>query len=379
MAGATQSVWAVSIVVPEECLNQLARSGIGDGLETEGFSNTFQLPMMGPVTLEVGMTITGVSFEMRSEHPERLLATIRAAGSVAFVGENPMPALPGLARVRGEVLVAPVVELHRDGSFRAVLDLANSELVGMTLEGIDGVAADAVAQVQMSEMLFAAVGGDLFLGLADQLGSVGIELDAEQSLPIVELGVRPGRAEVRVTDGTLVIGLPGVDDLDGHADVVDVSGNRVGVGLASESLSVLCARVASDAIGGPLPWELGVDTTERRLGASVRSPRLIESTRLPDLRSTLRATLRPRLVGSEIEIGLREAWIELPSIVPSVVNRLNRWVGGAAARAPLTVRIPATRELPVRPDSETMMEVAVTSIDVADHGVTATFDLSWAE
>jgi hypothetical protein len=90
-------------------------------------------------------------------------------------------------------------------------------------------------------------------------------------------------------------------------------------------------------------------------------------------------TLRPRLVGAEIEIGVREAWIEFPSIIPPVINRLNRWVGGAAARAPLTVRVPATAELPVRPGGDTLMEVVVTAIDVADHGVAATFDVEWAE
>lgn len=379
MSRPTGSVWAASIVVPQEFLNGLARSGIGEGLETERFSNTFQLPMMGPVILNVGMTITGVTFEMRAEHPDRLCATIHAAGSVAFGGENPMPGLPGVARVRGDVLVAPVVELHEDGTFRAGLDVAGSELIAVKLEGIDGLDHDAVAQTQMSEMLFAAVGGELFGGLADQLGMVGIDLDAESSLPIVELGVRRGPAVIRVEDGRLVIGLVGVDGLDGHADIVDVTGHRVGVGLASESLSVLCARIASDAIGGPLPWELGVDTSDRRLGARVRSPRLVDSERLPDLRSSLRVTLRPRLVGSEIEIGVREAWIEFPSIIPPVINRLNRWVGGVAARAPLTVRVPATAELPVRPGSDTLMEVVVTAIDVADHGVAAKFDIEWAE
>jgi len=368
--------WAVSIVVPEEFLNRLAASGIGDGIVTPGFAQTFQLPMMGPMDLAVGMTITGVEFQMAAEHPGRLVATIRAAGTVELVGEAPMPLLPGVVRARGDVLVEPIVELAADGSFRAILDVGNSTLIDMVLEGIDGLPADADAQLQMSQMLFSALGGDLFAALADQLGSIGLELDVEMSAPVVEMGVRAGRAVITMEDGRMIVGLPGVDGLDGHADIVDVSGRRVGVGLASDSLSVLCARLAAQAVGGDLPWEVTVDTSDRRLGTRVRSTRLVESSLLPDLRTSLRTTLRPRLVDGQVEIGVREAWVELPG-VPSAINRISRFVGGIASRAPLSVWVPASVDLPVRPDSDTTMRMSVTSIDVAEHGVAVTLDASW--
>lgn len=368
--------WAVSVVVPEEFLNRLATSGIGGGIVTPGFAQTFHLPMMGPVELAVGMTITGVEFAMSAAHPAHLLATIRAAGTVDLVGESMMPILPGVIRARGDVLVEPVIELAQDGTFRAVLDVANSTLVDMALEGIDGLPTDAEAQLQMSQMMFGALGGDLFAALAQQLGSIGLELDVDRSAAFAEMGIRPGRAIIEVEDGRLVVGLAGVDGLDGHADIVAVHGHRVGVGLASDSLSVLCARLAAEVIGGALPWEVTVDTSDRRLGARVRSTRLVESSLLPDLRSSLRTTLRPRLVDDQIEIGVREAWVELPGVL-TAVNRLSRFVGGLASRAPLSVKIPASVEVPVRPDSDTTMRLSVASIDVADHGVAVTFDAAW--
>src|SRR5439155_18389272 len=107
------------------------------------------------------------------DNVDRLHATIRATGDISFYGETMMPPMPGLARVRGEVLVRPTVEYRDDGRFIAVLDVGNSELVGMAFEGMDGVETDADAQDMMGQMLFAAAGGDLFDALKTQLGSVG--------------------------------------------------------------------------------------------------------------------------------------------------------------------------------------------------------------
>src|SRR5690606_18461332 len=146
-------------------LNELAAAGVGDGIEVAELRNVFQLPMMGPLELAVRMTIVGVSFTMLADHDGALLGQVRATGEVEVLGDTPMAVLPGRARVRGDVLVRPIVELRADGSFVAILDLTGSELIGMELEGIDGLDADAGAQAQMSQMLFAAVGGELFEGL----------------------------------------------------------------------------------------------------------------------------------------------------------------------------------------------------------------------
>ena len=362
--------WAVSVVVSEAFLNGMAASGIGDGIEAPGFRNTFHLPMMGPIEMSVGMTIVGVSFEMRASDANRLRATVRAAGLIEVHGNSPMPSFPGLAHVAGEVLVDPEIAFNADGTFVARLDLPGSELVGVRLEGIDGVEADESVAVQMGEMLFAAVGGELFEGLAARLGPFGLELGAEDALVMSELGVRPGPADVRVDDGRLLVGLRAVEGLEGRAQAVEVTDGGAGVGVAAGALASLVSRLAADKLGRSLPFELDLETRERRVGGRIRSTRLVGSEHLPDLRAGLRYTIRPRLDGDDLEISVREAWFELP-LVPSFVNDVNRWFGGAASRAPWTVRIPSRTSVPVRPGSDVTMDIGVVSLDVGDDGVHA--------
>ena len=360
--------WALSAVVSEEFLNTLARNGIGDGIEAAELRQQFNLPLLGSIDLSIGMVIVEVSFQMLEEHGDRLLATIRATGAVTFHGDTLMPPLPGLARVRGDVLVRPRVELHPGGRFIAILDLAGSELVGMTFEGIDGIEAAAEAQAMMGQMLFAAVGGELFEGLADQMGSVGLELEPEQGHVFRELGVHPAPADIEVHQGAMTVGLPAVPGLEGRADAERVSGHRVGVGVAAGSLPALANRLAADAIGTPLPFEFDVIARDDRVGARVRNQRLVDSPYLPDLLPGFRSTVRPRLVGGNLELSLREAWVELP-LVPAAVNRLNRFFGGVASLAPLNVSIPAHTTIPVRPDSDATLAMSIVGLEVERDGV----------
>jgi hypothetical protein len=368
--------WAAAVVVPAEFLNALAAHGIGAGVEVPPLRNTFSLPMMGPVELTVAMTIVGVHFEMRATDGHRLRATVRASGDMTFHGDAPMAELPA-ALVAGEVLVDPVVELRPDGSFVAQLDLPGSELVGMTFEGFAGLESDSDAQAQLSQMLFAAVGGDLFEGLAENLGTVGLELDPTEGALLRELGVADGPAHVVVRDGSIEVGLVSVETLEGAATAVEVHGQRVGLGVASGALSALAAGALSDRLGADrLPFEIEVATSDRGVGGRVRNTRLTDSRLLPDLRTGIRYTVEPRLDGDTIELALREAWLELP-LVPSAVNRFNRWLGGIAARAPqplvgpLAVRIPARGEIPARPDSDVTMSMAVVELHVDGDGVEA--------
>ena len=384
MAEHESNHWALSAVVSEEFLNTLARNGIGDGIAAAEFRQQFHLPMMGSLDLSIAMVIVEVRFEMRETNDDRLHAIIRATGDIGFHGETMMPALPGLARVRGEVLVRPRVELRPDGRFVAILDLAGSELIAMTLEAIDGIEANAEAQAQMGQLLFAAVGGELFEGLAGQLGSIGLELGPTEAHVLTELGVRPSPADVRMSDGSMTVGLPAVAGLEGNAHVQmggaeDDGGGGIGVrrigsrgvaiGVAAGALGALATRLAADTLGVPLPFEVDVIARDDRVGTRFRNQRLVESSFLPDLRPGLRSTVRTLLVGDQLELSLREAWVELP-LVPPAINRLNRWFGGVAALAPLNVSIPARGSIPVRPDSEVKLDVRITELDVGRDGVT---------
>jgi hypothetical protein len=367
--------WAAAIVVPADFLNALAAHGIGEGVVAPSFRNTFALPMLGPVELSVGMTITSVTFEMRASDGDRLRATVRARGDITFHGDAPMGMEMPAALVAGEVLVEPVVELRPDGSFVAHLDLPGSELVAMNFEGFAGIESDNEAQAQMSQMLLSAVGGELFDGLADALGTVGLELEPDRGAVIAELGVSVGRADVSVYDGSLEVGLPSVDTLEGEARAVPVEGHRVGVGIASGALTALAVGAISDRLGASrLPFEIDVATSDGGVGGRLRSVRLTESLLLPDLRTGIRTTVEPRLDGDHVLLHLREAWFEWP-LVPSVVNRFNRWLGGVVARAPqpfigpLAVRFPASVEIPARPDSDVTMSMSVVDLQVDDDGV----------
>lgn len=368
----TQARWALSVVVTDEFLNTFAANGIGDGVEVSEFTQAFHVPMLGSVELSVGMAIVGVTFRTDPRQDGRLHATVTATGHLRILGDMPMD-LPGPARVRGEVLVEPVIRLDPDGTFTAVLDLPGSELVAMHFDGVDGIEGDAEVQAQMGQMLFATLGGELFAALAEQMGPVGLVLGPEQGRVFEELGVRSGPAELELADGHLTVGLMAVDGLGGHAEVEQVTGRRLRVGVAAGALSALVARLAEDSLGVPLPVDLDVSARERRVGTSVRNQRLLDSPLLPDLRLDWRTTIRPRLVGDEVEFGLREAWVELP-LVPAPVNRLSRWVGGLASRAPLHLRIPARTAVPVRPDSDRRMDVSIAGLDVGDDGVTLVVD-----
>ncbi|MFN8051839.1 MAG: hypothetical protein U0Q22_10405 [Acidimicrobiales bacterium] len=365
---ANEHHWALSAVVSEEFLNTLARNGIGDGIEAAEFRQQFNLPLLGSLDLGVTLTIVGVTFQMIEENVDRLHATIRATGHIVFHGDTMMPALPGLAHVRGDVLVHPRVELRPDGRFVAILDLAGSELVGMTLEGIDGVEADAEAQEMMGQMLFAAVGGELFEGLAMQMGSIGLELEADQGHVFRELGVRPSPADIEMHHGAMTVGLPAISGLEGRAVAERVSGQRVGVGVAAGALGALANRVAADAVGAPLPFELDVIARDERVGARIRNQKLVDIPFLPDMRPGFRSTVRPRLVGDQLELSLREAWLELP-LVPPAVNRFNRLLGGVASLAPLNVSVPAHASLPVRPGSDAHLNVRIADLTVGRDGV----------
>ncbi|MEZ5322111.1 MAG: hypothetical protein R2698_08580 [Microthrixaceae bacterium] len=366
--------WALCAVVTEDVLNRLADHGIGDGLTSGEIRRRFELPMLGAVDLGLVMTIVGVRFEMSSRHGDRLAATIRATGAVSFHGDTAMPEMPGLARVRGEVLVRPVVELDEDGSFRAVLDLANSELVGVVLEGIDGSDADSQTQEMMGQMLFAAVGGELFGALASQLDSVGLELDPDQGRHLSEMGVAPGAADVVVGDAVMTVGLRAVPGLDGVATATPVDGRRIGVGVAAGALTSLVNRLVADAMGSPLPFECDVIARESRVGTRIRNRRLVDLPYLPDLRPGLRSTIRPELSHGRLHLRLREAWVELPW-VPAPVNRFNRMLGGAAAVTDLGITLPARIALPARQGSEVMVDAEVVELDVGRDGVQLVVEL----
>lgn len=374
-AHGTPTRWAATAVVTQDFLNHMAEKGLADGVDGPELSQSFNLPMMGSLDLVVRTRFVAVSFTMSSEHAPRLLTSVTAEVSVDAGDDSALPVLPGPARVRGDVLVDPLVCFDDDGTFRAVLDLPRCELLGVTFEGIEGAEADADALVQMGEMIFAAVGGEMFGALGDGMGQVGLELGPHDSLVFDELGVARGDATVLIHDGHLTVALPAVDGLTGSAEVTELTGRRLRIGLASGALTALVNRLLEENVGLPVPFDIDVIARDGRIGAQVRNPMFVDIGGLADLRPALRYTLRPRLEGDHLTVALREVWVDLP-FMPSPIRRLNRWVGGAASRAPLHVTLPAETSVRIRPESDHLMEVRLTALDVRRDGVTLVIDAS---
>lgn len=365
--------WALSLTVSEEFLNAIAEDGIGAGVTVEPLRQTLSLPMLGDVDLTMGMTIIGVTFSMVAEHHGRLLASIRAAGSLELHGDSPLPSPPGRAIVRGDVLVTPVVEFLPDGGFRAVLDLPGSDLVGMHFEGFEGSETDNDTSAAMGQMLFATVGGEMFSGLASHMGVLGLELGAEEAGLLSLAGVRPAAGDIRVLDGRMVVGLPGVDGLDGHAEPASPGADGLGLGVADGAMAAVVVAASGLTLGVDLPVDLDFSSDQRGVGGRLRNRRLVQHRFVPDLRAGLRYTVATRLVGDRINVSLREAWIELP-LVPPVVNQFSRVLGGAIGLAPLKFSLPSVFRLPTPGDGDDELVLTVSDLRGIDGGVTIGLD-----
>jgi len=372
MAETTSGVLALRVT--EGFLNDLAAAGVGEGIQPPPFVNTFQLPMMGPIEMSVGMTIVSVSFVMSPDHNGALIGTVRARGVIEILGESPMPALPGAVVVRADVAVSPRIGFHPDGSFEAVLDLESSELIAMELEEIEGLGHDQQGQLQMLQMMFAAMGGDLFGGLAVHLDSVGITLDADDAEVLRSIGAAPERAVVEVGEHELTVVLPARPPHHGGVTPPVAGPGGFGLAISSGALGPLTALAAAATAPGPLPIEFGLRTDGSELGTSIRSVRLVDSSLLPDLRATVRTRLEPRLSGDQIEIRLRSAWVDLPG-VPSVLSGFGRRLGGVVGLLPGAVRLPRRVRVPARPGGDERIELRIEALIVTDAGVSVSVEM----
>ena len=360
--GSGNAPWAVCAAVTQEMLNDLVLFVVGDGVALDPVETDVALPGMGDIRLKVGLTINGGSFDLHSDDGGRVRATATAAGQVdatalGFDGSSApvasmLPAGPVQIPVRVEALVDPVVELKEDLTVTVGLSVHGGQLVGVTVDddapAPEGVDPDAWAgMTQMFNMLFATMGEQLWEALGEHVGVVGNDAGEDVGAVLSELGVVPGRAEIRVTTGLLTIGLPGDVTQIGRASPVPVAGSRIAVSLAQTGVHRLAAMLLPLVAGGrPLPFEIEVDLGDQRVRGTIRQTRIL-SDRVPDLRMSLRTDLSPRLTGGRLEIALRAAWVELPSLFPSFVNDLSRQVGSRASLAPLKMRFPAVIQVPV--------------------------------
>jgi hypothetical protein len=285
-----------------------------------------------------------------------------------------MPAPPAPLPVRLVTLADPYFELRDDHTVSVGLDLRDAELVVQGVDtdaevpvGIDGTAW--VGVLNMVGMMFTMMGDTLFQGLADTVGSVGMDLGADVGMVLADLGVDHGPADVQVSTGTITIGLPAHVQVDGRAQPVPLAGKRLGVGVARSGVDRLAGQLLDRAVGGlPMPFELEIDLGEQQIGSRLRQPRLIGE-HFPDLRSAVNAEVKVRLVRGRLELAVSAAWLELPSVLPRAFNRISRRLGGLWALAPLRFRFPATVQLPLVPGSDDTVGIRVDDLRLTNEGV----------
>ncbi len=348
---------AVTLAITDELLNDLAVIGLGDGVSMDPAQQEMNLPGMGEVVLSLALTVTGMSFDLRSDDSDRARITILGAGEVGVrtignVGGSVegMPESPAPLPVSLTCLVRPFLELRDDHTVSVGLDLRDAELVKLGVveggEPPEGVESDAWAGVlQMTSMMFAMMGDQLFDGLAESVSAVGIDLGSNIGDELARLGVDVGVAEVQVSSGVLTLALAARDEVEGRAVPVPVAGKRVGVGMAGsgvrEGVTMLLERAAGGLV---LPFELDVSLGEQQVRSSLKQQRLAQW--LPDLRSAVNTEVRVALMRGRLEVAVASAWLELPPVVPGFVNRFNRRIGSMLSLAPLKFRLPSTIDLP---------------------------------
>jgi hypothetical protein len=348
----------LTLAVTDELLNDLAVMALGDGIAMDPAQQEMNLPGMGEVLLSLGLNVTGVRFDLRSEDSNKARITILGAGDVGVetVGNvaapvSGMPDSPAPLPVALTCLVQPFVELREDHTVSVGLDLRDADLVKLGIDDAaevpNGVDPDAWAGIlQMTGMMFAMMGDQLFQGLAASVGAVGIDLGANIGDELAKLGVAVGIADVRVSSGVMTLGLEALDEVQGRAVPVPVAGKRVGVGVAGSGVRTAATALLERAAGGRvLPFELDVTLGDQQVRGSLKQQRLAEW--LPDLRSAVNTEIKVALMRGRLEIAVAAAWLELPPVVPGFVNRFNRRLGSVLSLAPLKFRLPGTIDLPV--------------------------------
>ena len=377
--------WAVWAAVTEDLLNDIVAMALGEGIPLERLEQQITLPAMGEVTLGLALTVTSVRFECRGDDDGRARVEVAGMGEVSVGGSDyegdrvsgaavGMPTPPAPIPVRLVAVCDPYVRVNDDHSVSFGLDLRGADMVSLGVDDgapvPEGVDADAWTGIlQMTSMMFSSVGHDLFAGLGEAVGDIGIDLGSDVGTVLVDLGVDPGEGDAHVSSGMLSVGLPAGERVRGRAIPVPISGHRAAVSLATSGVDHLATQLLHSALGGlPAPVELDIDLLDRRVAAVLRQPRVV-SDRFPDLRSTMHTDVSVKLRGGRLEVALASAWVELPSLVPSFVNDFNRRVGELWSMAPIRYRLPKRLEIPLGGSGGTPLGVNVDDLRVDASGI----------
>ena len=380
--------WAVCASITEDLLNDVVLMVVGAGIPLEPLDTSVALPGMGDVDVRLALTITGGQLDLRADDDGRARVIVRADGEVSTratsyegdVIDGPvttppagLPTPPAPIPVRVEALVDPFVEIGETGGALG-LDLRSAELISLATDpdapvpdGVDPATWAGILQV--FGMVFTVLGAGLFESLGEHVGRAELELPDEVSDTLRSLGVAPGAGDVKVSSGLLTVGLPAAASVKGRALPVPIAGKRVGLGVASSLVDGICHLLLERAAGDlPLPFEIDVDLGEQQVGGRLRQSRLFP-VNFPDLRTSLRTEIRPRLLRGRLELSVQSAYLELPPVLPSIFNHVSRRLGDLVSLAPVRLRLPSTIQLPIIPDSTDTIGIEIDDLSVTADGL----------
>ncbi|MCB1027474.1 MAG: hypothetical protein KDB24_06895 [Microthrixaceae bacterium] len=341
---------ALMVTVPGPMLELAVAAAVGDGVTLGTVARTVSLPMADELAVGLTVQVVGAKFDLVGRDDARVPVRVQGRVSVAQPNGDPLPiSLPAL-EVEVSALVEAQIDLGVD-QMRIVVDLPGVEFVEATVVGVEG-AAPGDPMAQMAQLALAETGDTLFSSLGHDVGPVGIDLTG---VPVAELGLRPGRAEIRCTDGALTVAIGGVTgDHAGAHRTPPTRDDRIGVSIDADLLGPVLSYLGSRALGGiPAPFDLDLMAEPGSVSVGVRNTRVLGPP-MPDLRTGVRTAVHLNRRNDHLEVRLAGAWLELPGPlglfdgIGRALSTLSASMVPIVARLPLTYPVPNVEELTLR-------------------------------
>lgn len=341
---------ALMVTVPGPMLELAVATAVGEGITLGTVARTVSLPMADELQVGLTVQVVGAKFDLVARDDALVPVRVQGRVTVAQPNGDPLPmALPAL-EVEVTALVEAQIDLGVD-QIRVLVDLPNVQFLGATVVGVEG-AAPGDPMAKLAQMALAETGDTLFNALGDEVGPVGIDLTG---VPVAELGLTPGRADIRSTDGALTVAIGGVTGEHAGAHRAPPSrDDRIGVSVDADLLGPVLSYLGSRTLGGiPMPFDLDLAAQPGSVSVGVRNARVLGPP-VPDLRTGVRTAVHLTRRDDHLEVRLAGAWLELPGPL-GLFNGIGRAAAtlGASmvpmvAKLPLTYPVPNVDELSLR-------------------------------
>ncbi|MEZ5383398.1 MAG: hypothetical protein R2754_16570 [Microthrixaceae bacterium] len=348
---------ALTVTIPAPMLELAVGLALGDGFVAGTVVREVSLPMVDAVPVGLTVTILGARFDLHARDDARIPVHVHGRVSVGRPDGQPLPMnLPPLD-VEVHAIVGAQVDVGVD-QVRLLVDLPGVEFLGADVLGVEGASpADPLAQ--MAAMALAETGDTLFESLGREVGPVGIDLTG---LPVAELGLAPGRAEIRCVEGALTVSFGGETGAHGSSHRTLARTDRIGLSVDADLLGPVLTYLGARALGGvPAPFDLHLESAPGTLSLGVRNARVLGPP-LPDLRTALRTAVHLNRRSDYLEVRLAGAWLELPGPL-GILNGLGRVASTlGASMVPISFKLPLIYPLDVPDADDLAIRVATLAV-----------------